>query len=128
MRLPIKEKAGFTLIELVVTLAVMAVVLSFAISMPAERRQVRAAALQLQSDLRYAQRIALTEGRRVVIILDQSRNIYHIEKFTESKRYERIKTETLNPYINMLDTNASGSRIEYTPRGTRAGNACTINL
>jgi len=126
MRARCSAARGVTLIELVIALAIIVVISANISFVPAERRRVVSAALELQSDIRYIQRIALTEGRRAQITFNQADISYILEKW-ENGKFTRIKRTALGPAVDKLFTNASGASVRFTPRGT-TGDACTINL
>jgi len=120
------HKRGVTLFELIVVLAVFSIVAASVTVIPAEKRQLAAAARQIQDDIRFCQRVAMSENRRARIIFKETENAYILEKW-ETNGFERINRADLSHYIESLYTNASGKNIEFTPRGTTGG-ACTITL
>jgi len=121
-----KRTAGVTLAETVVVLAVLVVVSANISFVPAERRLLAAAAIEVRSDIRYLQRIALTEGRRTRITFNSDDNSYILDKWEEG-RYKKIKTVKFDPVVESLFTNASGANITFTARGT-TGDACVIYI
>jgi Tfp pilus assembly protein FimT len=113
-----KATSGVTLLELTVAMAVlMAVVGVIFVGTRGDNSDYRAlqnAALTLQADLRYAQRRAVTEGRRVGIQLDPANNRYRIittQPLLQTLRYVYLDVE-------ILSTNHLDNRILYLPRGT----------
>jgi len=121
-----KRRAGFTLLEVLIVLAVFVIIAGGVSYFPAERRRVTAAALMLQTDMRYAQRLALTEGNRVDVTFNMADKSYRIDAYKDGKS-AKIKSESLDGYIVTLYTNASNACVGYTARGT-TGSSCTINL
>jgi len=117
---------GVTFAELIVVLAVFAILAAGVTAIPAERRRLTAAARQIQDDIRLCQRLAMAENKRVRVIFYETEYAYILEKW-ESGKFERIKREDLHQSVVYLFTNASGKKIEFTPRGT-TGDACAINL
>jgi len=120
------RKKGLTFIELIIVLAVLTVMAAGISFIPAEKRQLNAAAQQVINDIRFCQRLALSESTWARILFHESENAYSVDKW-ESTGYVRVKKESLGHYTESLFTNASGKDIEYTSRGT-TGDACTIRL
>lgn len=82
-RKPKKAQNGFTLLELIITLAVIIVVsgsVFLAFRQP-DRRVLENASLQLQADLRYAQRRALIGGRQYGVLFEPAHNRYRVMAF-----------------------------------------------
>jgi len=121
-----KSSAGLTLLELIIVLALIAILSAGVSFAPLERRLVYSAAEEILSDVRYMQRIALIEGVRTEIVLNERDNSYTLEKW-EDGGFVTIKKVRLDPAIKTLYTNASGKNINFTPRGT-TGSACTITV
>jgi prepilin-type N-terminal cleavage/methylation domain-containing protein len=117
---------GLTLVELVIALALMAVASAgVLLSVRAyERSALRSASLMLQADLRYAQRMAVIEGRRFGILFDIAENRYFIQS---SQPREDIKTVPLPDGVILASTNAPASYVGYLPRGTGT-HGCTVQL
>ena len=77
---PSKSKRGFTLLELTITLAIMAIVsggVFLAFRQP-DRRNLENASLQLQADLRYAQRRALIGGQPISVLFEPAHGRYRV--------------------------------------------------
>ena len=75
-----KTRNGLTLLELIIALSIIMAVtggLFIAFRQP-ERQHLENAALQLQADIRYAQRRAIAEGRRFRVEFTRSTNRYRI--------------------------------------------------
>ena len=121
------DKNGVTLIELAVVLAILAIFAGFALSVSADKRQIRAIAEQIRSDVRYARRIALTEGKTAEILFNTAEN-YYVIRTLENKAYTLVKTTYLGPYVTELYTNFPGMTLKYTPRGTLGGRSGTITV
>jgi len=76
-----KNQSGLTLLEVTIALAIILVVISGMLignRSSSEYSSLRSAAILLQADMRYAQRRAITEGRRVGIAFDPAYNRYTI--------------------------------------------------
>lgn len=115
-----KKNSGITLLELTVALAVLMAVLGFVlISAGGNNNQYRAlhnAALQLQADMRYAQRLALMEGRRVGVSFEPELNRYSI--ITLCGGYAKHRTIYFQHGVRLRGTNYPMDRVMYLPRGT----------
>ena len=122
-RQPHRKKAGFTLLELTIALAIIMIVSSgiFLVARQSERRALQNASLMLQADLRYVQRRTMIEGRRFRVRFDRVNNLYEIRLLNES-----IRTVYL-PRGVRLQHYSNGNHVEYLPRGTPA-NPNTITL
>jgi Tfp pilus assembly protein FimT len=114
-------KKGVTLLELTVVMAILMIVTgAVLISTRGDTNDYRAlhnAALMLQADMRYAQRIALIEGRRVGVHFEPSHNRYSIMN----------RTVYLPNGVELLSTTYTFDEVFYLQRGT-ASAAGTIDL
>ncbi|MCL2576724.1 MAG: GspH/FimT family protein [Defluviitaleaceae bacterium] len=123
-----KKNGGLTLLELTVTMAVLMVVVGVVlIGTRGDNNDYRAlhnAALVLQSDLRYAQRRAVTEGRRIGIQFDPVNNRYSI--ITIEPEFQTFRIVSFADGIELIHTTHQGERVMYQPRGT--GNPGTVIL
>ena len=121
-----KNSSGFTLLELTIAMAVIMIV-SGGIFLGTRGnnnayRTLEAAALVLQADLRYAQRRAIMEGRRVGIFFEPAFNRYTL--ITQSP-FSTIRTVYLQDGVVLEET--SHPRLMFLPRGT-ASSAFRITL
>ena len=126
-------RKGFTLIELTIMLGVVAIlsgVLFMGLRTSNYRRYVIDASATIQADLRYAQRRAMTEGRRVGLLFEQSNNRYWlIARNAPSGGLILLRNEPtyLQNGVIIHYQNLSGNQVTFTPRGT-AYRAATIRL
>jgi len=106
---------GFTLLELVIALAVISIISGgvFFAFRPTQQRNLQNASLQLQADLRYAQRRAIIEGRRFGVAFDLTANNYRI--VAENPR-ETIRTVYFQDGVRLRYV--TGARLNFLPRGT----------
>jgi len=120
------KTTGVTFIELVIVLAVFAVMSTLVAVLPAERRQLSAAARQVADDIRLCQRLAMSEGKKTRVAFDKFSAVYWIYKYEDDK-YESVKHVPLNNYIKSIYANNSSNDITFTVRGTTS-DACSIHL
>lgn len=106
---------GLTLLELVIALGLITIVSGGVLmaSRGTDRRHLENASLQLQADLRYAQRRAITEGRRYGVVFEPAQNRYHV---ILDRPVQTIRTVNLPGGVSILETTAP--RIVFLPRGT----------
>jgi len=126
-----KNKKGVTLVELLVVLAVISIGLS-AVSVTAAHnslRELTAAANEVQAGLRFAQRQAVTEGRRYQVFFPHNLNGYRVQRADGEALLitDVIKEKVFEGNVVLVGTTAVHSAVTYTPRGT-TGDACTITL
>jgi len=123
-----KKRGGVTLLELTITMAVLVVVVGVVLIGTRgdnnDYRELHNAALVLQADLRYAQRKAVTEGRRVGVQFNSERNSYSI--MTNEPEFQTFRVVQLSSGIEIFDTTHQVGRVLYLPRGT--GNPGTVVL
>jgi Tfp pilus assembly protein FimT len=109
-----KKTSGLTLLELTVVLAVV-MILSGGVVLglrQADRRALNNASLQLQADLRYAQRRAVIEGRQFGVVFEIP-NRYRV---VSTQPTRTIRTVYLRGGTRLLET--SEERLMFLPRGT----------
>lgn len=128
--------------EMTITLAVVMIVSGtvfiYARGDNRDYRELQNATSMLQADLRYAQRRAISEGRRIGVWIDErTGTFYHIwasdqpvdEPFRTvhlSGGVEVYAVRGLNHSVGSGGT--AWGRVMYTPRGTLGGRAGTIYL
>jgi len=113
-----KNSRGVTLIELAIVLGIITIVAAgiFVSTRSSYYRDLQNASLMLQSDLRYAQRRAIMEGRRYGVVFEVTENRYHV---VLDNPQETIRTVQFQNGVQLHST--SGPRLTFTPRGTASG-------
>ena len=122
-----KATAGaFTLIELVIALGIIMLVSGgvFLSLRNTSHRALQNASLELQADLRYAQRRAIMEGRRFGVQFEPTQNRYHIIE-QNGRFFHVIRTVYFENGVRLRHT--TGNRLVFLPRGTSSG-GFSINL
>src|SRR3954464_14619370 len=124
-RTPAKRAAGFTLLELIVVLAIGAIIYSLLLGTPfgtASTGDLKAAARTLASGLRQAQTMAITSRRDATMTLDvESREFrvadlepHHVSDKVELKLYT-AQSEVVNERLGSIrfypDGSSTGGRI-----------------
>jgi general secretion pathway protein H len=121
--------AGFTLVELLVVLAVIALVVAVmpaAISAGQPGAQLRKFAQSLSDDLRELRILALSSNQETLFVLDP-----------ESRRYLLLPTRTNKPLPRNLSVKLQSSRlgtaahpvdIHFYPDGTSSGGELVLSL
>ncbi|MCL1998260.1 MAG: GspH/FimT family protein [Turicibacter sp.] len=121
------QNSGFTLLELVLVLGLISVITVTAITLDRnhDRRVLERAAITLQSDLQFIQRMSVAEGRRWRIEFDRMNGSYTIfpAGYVEEKRTVFLPSGVIFGEGSGVMPNAT----EYLPRGTVSG-AGTIHL
>jgi prepilin-type N-terminal cleavage/methylation domain-containing protein len=114
------KQHGFTLIELAVALAVMAILTGIAFGSFGwmDRKILNDTSQQLASDIRYTQRMAMIEGLRWGITIDEKNNAYLVMRQRPIKA-ETKKTVRLSHGVRFRRVNRPS--FEYLPRGTITG-------
>jgi prepilin-type N-terminal cleavage/methylation domain-containing protein len=109
------NKKGLTLIELVIALAVASAVSGgLVLSLrAADRLALQNASYAVQADLRYAQRMAMLEGRRWGIIFDIDGDRYHIFTFNETGGRLTEKTVPMPNGVRTVDVDNLQRRPAY---------------
>jgi len=118
-----KSKQGFTLLELTLVLGILSIVSVGAIIgvNSIDRRTLTNAVLTLQADLHYAQRRAITEGRRYGIVFEPLNSRYRIINVDANLTVRTV-------YLpNGITLHTNRAQIIYLPRGT-AFSGATITL
>jgi type II secretory pathway pseudopilin PulG len=122
-------KRGATLLELTAVIAVLMVVFGAVfigtLGHSNDYRALRNAARVLQADMRYAQRRAVMEGRRIGVQFEVRYNRYQIVTFAPYI-YPLSPPIYLPNGVNLQSVNFPQNQIIYLPRGT--GQAGTILL
>jgi competence protein ComGD len=118
------NKHGFTLAELIIVLGILAIMWAVvSLSMDGLRRQsLNSASLTLQADIRYAQQMAIMEGRRWQVDFDIENNSYTIRRdsILDTADYRR---DVILPNGVTIEVNFKDQFLHYTSKGTvnRAG-------
>ena len=119
-----KPTSGLTLFELIIVLGIIAIVTTgiFVSMRGNEQRALENASLALQADIRYAQRRAIMEGRRIGINFSPANNSYSI---MTQRPTTTIRTVYLQSGVVLVET--SHDQLMFLPRGT-ASSAFRITL
>ncbi len=124
------SKRGFTLIELVLVIGVISIFFAV-VSMSAaavEQKRLYKASVQIRSDLRYAQRMALYEKTSYQLLFNERDNYYSLRRKKPGyTTYAVVKTVRLSDGVKLKSVNASGKTVNYSSKGTTT-DACTIAL
>lgn len=127
-----KDESGVTLVELAIVLMLLVIMgnmvgVSFSSVGKSELNQ---SCIQLQSDLRYAQRLAVIKGIKHEVLFDVVGNCYKVryKKKGSYLTYTNVKTVNFDGKVSLdrINVNAENT-IAYTPTGT-TNDACTIVL
>jgi len=98
-----------------------------------DRRKLYNASLNLQADLKLAQRMAIMDGKRYIVRISTSQNLYYISETFPDGPPEVIKTVRMADGVLLFDItspNPDGpnpGEIIYHPRGT-ASHGFTVFL
>ena len=121
------KRKGFTLIELMITLGVLAVVLGVIFFVVSRRdssyREIFAAADLLKSEIRYARQRAIMEGEQVSINFDGANGRYTIH-YAAPVRI--IREGYLPEGISFAHGNRTSFR--FRPRGTPSGGGYSVTI
>ncbi|MCL2405721.1 MAG: GspH/FimT family pseudopilin [Defluviitaleaceae bacterium] len=113
-----RNNGGFTLLELVIALAIIVVISSgiFLAFRQPSRTALDQAMLQLQADMRYAQRMAVISGQQHAIHFDRANNMYRIMSLYPDNEIRRVYLQ------DGVELTYSTARLDHTiafhPRGT----------
>jgi Tfp pilus assembly protein FimT len=123
-----KKHNGVTLLELTIAMAVLMVVVGAIFIASDENnndyRILHNASLSLQADLRFAQRLAVIEGREIGFEFQPARNRYRMIKFSPTEIFDFVY---LQNDVEFCDSFLQTFRVTYRPRGTPT-NSRTIAL
>ena len=112
------KRKGFTLAELIITLAVMAILLGVIFFTVSRRdtsyRKINAASDQILADIRYARQRAISEGRRVAIRFNRDSDFYEIIYQFSDELIRKV-------YLPDGITISNGNTLGFLPRGTPSG-------
>ena len=119
---------GFTLFEMLVALAILALALAFAV--PAFQRSngrasIRPLAAELTGTLRTARSLAITGNRPVTILLDPETRSYGIEGYGKPQSLPSSIALAFNT-TNELGRPEADSRITFFPDGSSTGGNVTL--
>jgi type IV fimbrial biogenesis protein FimT len=126
---------GFTVLELVSTLAILAVLMALAVpalSATVPAALADAAARSLAADAELARVKAIARNTAVRVVVDLARSSWRVESREEDGTFAREKEQRLPPGV-AIDRSASSRvvsgavSVSFQPRGTTADNA-TITL
>lgn len=125
------NRHGFTIIELVIVMAVSAILASFAIMRIAptfERARVRRSAVMIATDLQYAQMIAARQRRPVVLIASEPLKGYMIRDAASATVYREAHMGNGTEYsLDQLDANPT--TLEIFPNGVvRSAGEYTVRV
>jgi prepilin-type N-terminal cleavage/methylation domain-containing protein len=120
-----KATQGFTLMELVIALAIVAIlsggVLVAVGGRSGERRNLHNASVQLQADIRYAQRRAIVEGQRYGIEFNFEQNYYRVVRNNPREVLRTVELPNGITFRLAANHNAATHQLSYLPRGTVSG-------
>ncbi|MEN8261535.1 MAG: GspH/FimT family protein [Pseudomonadota bacterium] len=123
-----KANAGFTLVELLVVLAVAAAALAVVapnFSSGKSNIELKSAAYDTSSALRYVRGRAITEGREAEFVLDVGNHIYRVSG--RSKAYSLPENVAIT--LDTAETEIKGEgvgAIRFFPDGSSTGGRITI--
>ena len=114
------QNGGFTLLELIITLAVIVIVTGgvFLAVRQQDRHALNHAAYQMQADMRYAQRRALISGQQVEVRIYRDSNMYRLRYNCSVNGETEIRRVNLQNGVRIIATGRE--YFHYYPRGTVA--------
>jgi prepilin-type N-terminal cleavage/methylation domain-containing protein len=122
-----REREGFTLVELILTVAVAGVLLGSAtilVKNTISKARLSNAASRALSDIRYAQQVAMTQGREVDVFVYPSSNRYEIKYRSDGTYVTSAFGENLIVQMNQGDyegvpitSSALGGQLSFTTTG-----------
>lgn len=123
-----EHRAGFTLIEMAVVLALMGLLLSLALTRGGPgmtSRQPHAAALEIAAALREARAQAIGSGRDVAFRLDLSANRYQFENRGSHPLPDGIAL-TLTGVARGMDEEHNAGSMFFAPDGSASGGRISV--
>ncbi len=125
--------AGFSLLEALVVLAVLAIAAAFALPSVLQWKgasALRTAAAELKENLEFAKSLAVKENRTAVVEFLPQENRYRIGLLSESGDLDPVRTESLPSLVRIdashPDYSVSQNRLSFNSRG--GADNCTIVL
>lgn len=129
---PLGESRGFTLLELLVVLAVMALLTAITIPMfssGASHQKIRIAAREIATGLRRARSMAVAGNDEATFSLDVDQRIYSVNGRSTSRltgalelSFHTARSELLDGAVGTIrffpDGSSSGGRVSIKPAGT----------
>ena len=122
-------RRGFTLIEMMMAVAVLAVLLATAVykftsSLP--RQRVNNAANVISSDLQYAQLMAVKQRKPVTVTVDTSAKSYTIKDRAAGTVFKTVKLGSTSEF--QLDQLTQTAQLIVFPNGTTSTSSTTFTV
>lgn len=124
---PVGHSRGFTLLELLVVLAVMALLTAISIPMfssGASHQEIRIAAREIATGLRRARSLAVTANDEATFSLDVEQRIYSVDGRSTSRLTGALELTFYTPRPEFLD-GAVGT-VRFFPDGSSTGGRVSI--